>query len=138
MKNSIFFIVLILLSLNFISCQKETVGCNDVEYATSFKIKQGYKYCFADGNYFIVEEMRNEFCPCNGECVWEGEMILKYETMVNTQIISKTVGSSNNTDSVFISNQYFIKFIDVKLVDPCSNSNPSPEIESATVVVRKE
>ena len=77
-------------------------------------------------------------CANNGECVWEGEMILKYETMVNTQIISKTVGSSNNTDSVFISNQYFIKFIGVKLVDPCSNSNPNPEIESATVVVRKE
>jgi len=138
MKNSKLYIILTFLVLILFSCTKKDYECNDVQYNTSFEITKEQKYCFSDGNYFIVNYMRNEFCPCYSECIWEGEMILGYKAFVDNIEVEKTVGSSLKTNSLFMSEDYYIIFSDIKFEEPCSESNPSPAITQATVVVRKK
>ena len=136
--NIIFtFLVLVLFSCTKKDYTEKDYECNDVKYNTSFEITIEQKYCFSDGNYFIVDFMRNEFCRCDGICKWEGDMKLGYEAFVDNVEVEKTVGSSLKTNSLFMSEDYYIIFSDIKFEKPCSDSNPSPAITQATVVVRK-
>ncbi len=132
------FIISASIILTMLSCQKEIPLCHDVEYNKAFKIEKNNKYCFNDGNYFIVENMSNGFCSCNSECKWEGEMTLFYSTSENGVIVTKTVGSSEKTDSTFITNKHFIRFLDIQFVEPCSYTKPSPGIKNATILVTNE
>ncbi len=132
------FIISASIILTMLSCQKEIPLCHDVEYNKAFKIEKNNKYCFNDGNYFVVENMSNGFCPCNSECKWEGEMTLFYSTSENGVIVTKTVGSSEKTDSMFITNKRFIRFLDIGFVEPCSSSNPFPDIKNVTILVTNE
>jgi len=136
-KRTLLLIPFFVLS-SIISCTKQDFECIYVDYNTSFVIEKEHKYCFPNGNSFIVTELKNGFCPCNSICFWEGEMTLEYITQINNTEVEKSVGSSTKTDSVFISEEYIIKFSDIRLKSPCSKTNPSPKISQATIEVKKK
>ena len=115
------------------SCHKDVLICTDVNYDVAFKMEKGKKYCFPDGNFFIADELGNAFCPCAGECVWEGEMILKHHGEESGTTFSKETGSSIRTDSHIMSEGFTAIFSDIDVA-----SCPSLEIFSAMVVVHKE
>jgi hypothetical protein len=82
--------------------------------------------------------MVNAFCPCNAECFWEGEMLLYYYAEFDGKMIETFVGSSGKTTGFqFASEHYEIHIGDIVTDNECSESYPSPDIVSASVIITK-
>ncbi len=136
MKKLLFAIAL--GSMMFISaCTKQDCGLVEVNYDEYFTINKCGKYSFPDENYFEVKNLVNEFCPCNAECFWEGEMILFFSANMDGIAMDSTIGSSEQTNKIFVKEPYTMHFKDIEFEEACSNSNPRPKIVSAMVKVSK-
>ncbi len=61
--------------LLFFSCTKDE-GC-EVTYQTQFNIEDGKEYCFPDGSILSILEITNSYCPCDVQCIWQGEAVVK-------------------------------------------------------------
>ena len=67
------------------SCQKESnskvqVDCIEVEFNSSFTVSLEGEICLPDGSSFIIKNIKDEFCPCDDICKWEGELKVIVET----------------------------------------------------------
>ena len=62
------------LLLIFISCNKESSSCTDIEDGVAFEFKEGDVFCINDYDITITQVM-DERCPCDVVCIWEGEFL---------------------------------------------------------------
>lgn len=138
MKYTVLLLCLSLSLFLFNACEKAVEECVDVEYDQYFTIEKEGTYCFPDGNYFEVEELENDFCPCHVICIWEGEMILFFEAEFDGEEYSGFIGSSENTPKNFVNESYEVHFDNIQTEVPCSDNVPSPKIISAEVILIKK
>lgn len=135
--NKLIFAIAVCSIMLIGACTKQDCEIVDVNYGEYFTVKTCGKYCFPDDNYFEVKNLENGFCPCNFECFWEGEMILFFCANMDGIAMDSTIGSSEQTNKIFVKEPYTMHFKDIQFEEPCSNSNPVPKIVSAMVKVSK-
>lgn len=117
-------------------------NCTDVAYSTEFTIEPGSSYCFSDGVELSITSLNNEFCPCNVECIWEGQMTIdmvwtltdgstldyNYQAAVQMQQQNEELPDG----MIFITDQN-----DIVFESECTDSNPSPDITETVIQVAK-
>lgn len=93
--------VLVILSIALISaCGSDPVitttnNCQEVEFGNYFEIQVGESACLPDGRSLRLLEVKDEFCPCEVTCDWEGQLVMKIETEgLDENETEITVGSS--------------------------------------------
>jgi len=57
----------------FSSCKDED-SCTSVDYEVAFLLEAGQNYCFPDDTQLEVKTLNNEYCPCDVQCIWGGQM----------------------------------------------------------------
>jgi len=141
MKN-LSVLTIILMTFVLFSCSKsENEICIEVNYDEKFSIEEGKEYCFPDESVLKIVAFRNEFCPCNVICVWEGQMVVEMEWQaVGDSTYFFDYLSSNNTN--FPTNfpsglEITEEDEDIVFEDDCTESNPSPDILEAKIIVSK-
>lgn len=72
----------------------ENTECNSISYNTTISALVGQKYCIDDANYLIIDAIDNQLCPCNADCFWEGEFILKMKVAATGKEYTYEFGSS--------------------------------------------
>ena len=87
MKYTLFTLTILLI----FSCQKESISnvqldCIEIDYDSSFIAMLGNEICLPDGSSFIIKNIKDEFCPCDAICKWEGELKVIVET---TDLVGK-------------------------------------------------
>lgn len=95
MKQSLFYLFSLILIL---SCTNEE-SC-DQSYGASFSIEEGGRYCFPDGSLLTIDEISNSYCPCDVQCVWEGEGVASgiwtgTDGIATPTMIHETITNSN-------------------------------------------
>jgi len=133
-----------LLALSLFSCSKEDTleqACNEELYGATFDIEAGETYCFEDDTELKVVALNNEFCPCNTDCFWEGQLTINMEW---TPAGGETIAYLYNTASDVVANDTLPDGLalsyergDFTLVQDCSDAVPSPEIIQARITVSK-
>ena len=53
------------------------VGEDCLSYNMSFEVNEGKSYCFDDGLIIEITSISNSYCPCNAQCIWEGEAVIE-------------------------------------------------------------
>ena len=92
--------ILISLCATFISC---TENCDIQNVGTPFQVVEGETYCFTNNRSVEILEISDSYCPCNANCVWEGEATIRanfFESdgSVNEVIIHETLVDQNVKD----------------------------------------
>jgi len=138
-------LVLIALLCTISSCKNDTVEdnyCEEVLYNEVFLAVHGERYCLPDGAELLINDLVNVFCPCNAICAWEGEMELNV-TWTDSSGSSQTGNvSTHPTSVVLLENQ--VEDLDIiaefdwtiEFEEECSESNGSPDILSAEIMIR--
>jgi len=124
------------LVLFLFSCKKDESGsCIDADYSIAFTIEEGNTYCMPDGLEIAVTEIKNEFCPCDLECFWEGQMIIEFDFTMDGESMAHTFGSSEATASAPAPYGLTISTNkdDIVFEEECSIENPSPRILEAQI-----
>ena len=150
MKNFLLF-MLACLAFLFVSCsdsddvseddvsEEASSMCNDVTYDDPFDVELDGVYCFPDGTQLTVLEIKNDFCPCNVVCIWQGEMVINMEWTDGTTVEEFRYGSDDNPAAAdnLLPNGALItdEDEDIEFVTPCTQSNPSPDIIGAKLIV---
>ena len=49
------------------------MDCEEVVYDMPFEAEIGGEYCFTDGSTLFITEFNVSYCPCDAQCVWQGE-----------------------------------------------------------------
>jgi len=135
--NKLIFAIALGSMMLIAACTKQDCEMVDVNYGEYFTIKTCGKYIFPDNNFFEVKCLRNEFCPCNALCIWEGEMILVFSANMDGIAMDSMIGSSEKTNKIFVKEPYTIHFKNIQFEEACTNDNPSPKIFSASVLVSR-
>ena len=113
------------LSLICSSCSKFGV-CDNVEYNDTFEIEEDGRYCFSDGSELTIIAFRNEFCPCNSDCFWAGQMVEEMEYFSAGILGVNTLPNGSLISGIDD---------DIEFVKACSISDPSPDIVKAKISV---
>ncbi len=67
------------------------LGCTGddcVEFDTPFSIEEGQTYCLPDGSEISVLSIEHSYCPCNVQCVWQGEALISLRRVTSDNIIT--------------------------------------------------
>lgn len=110
MKYLIFTTVIILI----FSCTKATNSdCETIRFNDKFQAKVGEKYCVNDSNSLTIKSIDNQLCPCNADCIWEGEFILDLEIIAEGKQYSYQLGTSSFTPDIQPFEDFKVKFLDI-------------------------
>jgi hypothetical protein len=110
MKQLIFFLII----LSVVSCKKEeNTECTAIKYNTPFIASVGQKYCLDETNFVVIDEVDNKLCPCNADCIWEGEFILKMKVLSSGKEYIYEFGSSVQTPDIQPFDDFNIKFLSI-------------------------
>jgi len=66
--------LIVLLFSVFFACG-DKLDC-DTAFDTPFTVEVGEEYCFPDGSTLLITEITSSYCPCNAQCVWQGETVV--------------------------------------------------------------
>lgn len=136
----------IFLSVICIACsdsdepETKSEACIDVEYNETFAVEVDGQYCFPDGTELKVNAFRNDFCPCNVICVWQGQMVIEMEWTDGTEVVEFEYQSDDNPNfDNSLPNGAVISDLDedIEFITPCTDANPSPEIIGAKITVTR-
>lgn len=108
----VFIFLTVVLVLNACSRTKET-ACTEIAFNTEFSAVVGQTYCLDDDNQFTITEIRNELCPCNIQCFWEGQYILVLDAVADGKSFKTQKGSSRNVPSILPFDEYDFKILEV-------------------------
>lgn len=109
MKAFIFLVFLTLL----MSCSKNDSSCTSIDYNKSFMAEVGEVYCVDDKNTIKIDSIDNQLCPCNADCIWEGEFILHLSVTADAVSHSYSFGSSETTIDIQPFDFYKVKFLSI-------------------------
>ena len=79
------------------SCTKNNSDCTSIEYNKAFIAEVGEQYCVDDKNYVRIDKVDNQLCPCNADCIWEGEFIVNMSVTADGKSYEYSFGSSEKT-----------------------------------------
>jgi|GEM_PF-3835989 len=68
------YIITILVAL--LTACSNTDEC-DYSFGSPLEVKAGETYCLPDGSSLKVIEITSSYCPCNVDCIWEGEATIE-------------------------------------------------------------
>ena len=113
MKYTIYILAILLI----FSCQKDSIpevqkACIEIEYNSSFTALMGDEICLPDGSSFTIKNIKDETCPCESNCKWEGELKVIVE-MTNLVGEKSTFGFGSTTYKLrpfFFENSYIQSF----------------------------
>jgi hypothetical protein len=107
-------IIFLLIFVFALSCKKDEVSdCTAISYDTPFIASVGQKYCIDETNYVLINEVHNQLCPCNADCIWEGEFILKMDVLASGKEFTYQFGTSSKTIDIQPFNDFLITFISI-------------------------
>jgi len=132
--------ILLIITIAFSSCSKtNSPDCIDVFYDEHFTIQEGNNYCFPDGNSIEIKQLKNEFCPCDAVCVWEGQMMLNYTLIYDGNTYKGTQGSTTTQDEMYdtLDGLLHTHFQEIQLIEPCDENHPNPNIKNAQLKLTK-
>lgn len=109
MKASIFLVFLSLL----ISCSKNDSSCTSIDYDKSFIAEVSEVYCIDEKNTIKIDSIENQLCPCNADCVWEGEFIIHMSVIADGVAHSYSFGSSAQTIDIQPFDSFKVKFLSI-------------------------
>ncbi len=72
-----------ILICSFLSCvdeQYEKLECIEIEYDTRVSMQLDDIACFPNGNTMTLVLIEDNFCPCESDCVFPGELNILIET----------------------------------------------------------
>jgi hypothetical protein len=96
------------------SCSKgSNNNCQTINFNDKFQAKVGEKYCVNDENSMTIKSIDNQLCPCNADCIWEGEYILDLEIIAEGKQYSYQLGTSNATPDVQPIENFKVKFLSI-------------------------
>ncbi len=130
----------LLLALILISCSDESPVCTEKAYGEAFPILAGESYCFEDDTELNVVSLNNEFCPCNMQCFWEGQMTINMEwAMSDGTVIEYLHNTAEQIENEVLPGGIVVSSQEdaFSLEEDCSDANPSPAIVEATITVSK-
>ena len=110
MKYTLYTLTILLI----FSCQKESnpkvqLACIEIDYDSSFTAMLGDVICLPDGSSFIIKNIKDEFCPCESICKWEGELKVIVETTdLSSEISTFGFGSATYPLRRFLFEKSFI------------------------------
>jgi len=140
MKNLL--ISLVLLGL-LCACNNDDMPkqCTTVQYGTAFLIETNNTYCFTDDTQLEVVSLNNEYCPCDVNCFWSGQLTIDIKW---TFADGSTKTYKHNAAASVMANEELPDGLEVRadedtvvFEEECSDSNPSPIILSAQITVDK-
>jgi len=136
--------LLTILALGFLctACNKDgndtsSLECQDVNYSSAFSIEANNKYCFPDEVSLTILDIKNEFCPCFANCIWEGEMVIDMQWILasgETTIFSFHQAATIN-DSLPSSIMVTTDVENIVFENDCTSGDPSPAITSTIITV---
>lgn len=95
------YLILAAIFTSVFSCSKGTNNdCQSIEFNNKFEAKVGVKYCVDDDNSLTIKSIDNQLCPCNADCIWEGEYILDLAIVAKGKQYSYQLGTSNATPDI--------------------------------------
>lgn len=74
MKSKLSLTICSLGILFLLSCSSDE-NCSSENYDSRFEFQWGDCFVFDDGIEMEIKEIDDQRCPCNVQCVWEGEFI---------------------------------------------------------------
>jgi len=131
------FLLVVIAVATLASCSKNRNECVQIEYNQVFTASEGETYCLPDGNEIVVEELINAFCPCDMMCLWGGEVMARMDLTIEDELIQYLYHGDHivSVNEALPSDMEFHHF-DIEFESECSESNPSPEIESLQLELR--
>lgn len=89
--------ILLLICCDDNITENKNSSCQEIEHNTSLEINLESSACLPDGRLFKIIQARDEFCPCDVICIWEGQLVIVIETEDLDQTTTEvTVCSTKN------------------------------------------
>lgn len=98
----------------------------DRPFDRPFVVEKGATYCLPDGARLTIEDITTSYCPCNANCVWEGEAVIS-ATWLTSDGVAHQLRIHEVQEEV---NPEWINIADIALTRDCT-----PEIVSISIVV---
>ena len=114
----VLFFLALLISLA--SCSKNSSDCTSIEYNKAFIAQVGEQYCVDDKNTITIDKVENQLCPCNADCLWEGEFILHVSVNADGTLYKYSFGTSEKTIDNEPFNYFKLKFLSIT-PESCDN-----------------
>jgi len=64
--------ILLALMGSLSSCGGDEEDC-ERSFGINIRIEEGQELCLSDGSTLFIDEISSSYCPCNVDCLWEGE-----------------------------------------------------------------
>lgn len=138
------FLPLVFLALCCVSCsdsdepETKSKSCIDVAFNETFALEVGGEYCFPDGSELTVVAFRNEFCPCNVDCIQPGTMVVEMIWTDGIEVVELEYFSASAPSYLnVLPNDAVITGLDedIEFITPCTSDNGSPDIIGAKIMV---
>ncbi|MBK9735442.1 MAG: hypothetical protein IPO92_10900 [Saprospiraceae bacterium] len=129
------YVLLVIMSVALGCNKQEANNCIDIQYNKNFVAEVGKQYCLDQDNYIFIKEVQNSLCPCDVECFWEGEYILKMSVLANGKLFDYDFGTSNSTPDLPLFDNFKINFVSIT---PNSCDSNVQKDYRVTLVLKKE
>lgn len=116
--------VIILLGLIISSCGNDESTCGN-SFEVPFEIREGRTFCLPNNTSIFIEEITESYCPCNVDCIWEGEAQVTFTASGELGEVTETIHEKRNQDDV-----PWASIASVSLTETCD-----PDIASISIVV---
>jgi len=120
------------LLIALVSCTDSMPECIDAEYGNDFEFKLDDEICLQDGTMILVAGIDDARCPCNVECIWEGEFIFELEISNGTVEETFLLNEKSEMESPV---NFSLDFLDVRLISEDSCADPV-DIEDMVFAMR--
>jgi len=80
------YLLLIIMLITILSCDNDE-DCG-VVYDEPFEIESGQSYCFQDDTELRVISISDSYCPCDVDCIWQGEAVVEAQLIDGSSVES--------------------------------------------------
>jgi len=115
----------IIMVIGCISCGSES-DCGNA-FGTPFDIREGRTYCLTDDTSIVIDEISESYCPCNADCIWEGEAQVTLRRVSPDGEETFTIHEVRNEDD-----PSWLRIHEVSITEACD-----PDIASISITVSR-
>lgn len=115
---------LVLVGLMLISCGSDD-NCNNV-FGQAFEVKSARTYCLPDGSDLRITSITDSYCPCDVDCIWQGEAIIILERIFDNGEIQAFEIHEEDIDA----NPSFASISSVEVTESCD-----PDISKIEIII---
>lgn len=108
------------------------LACGDSEscivaFNESFEVIEGESYCLEDGSSLEISEILSSYCPCNADCIWQGEATITARRITGDKAEDVTFHEELTDD-----NPDWGSITSVSITNDCI-----PQIQQITIVIKR-